>query len=206
MWSVVTTGRTVEEALEAALARLGAERHQVEVEVLEQPARGLWSWLNPRPARVRVSLKVGKADAVAIFLRGLCARIGVHAEVRVEEDSEAVRAELVGQGLGRLIGRRGTTLDALQYLTHVATTRLTGDPRPVVVDVDGYRREEEQRRLARRLAQRVRRTGKPITLRPMSARERRIVHLALRDDPRVRTESVGEEPFRKVVIRPHRTG
>lgn len=207
MRSVEATGRTVEEAVDAALRRLGAERQQVEIEVLEEPSRGLFGWFGQRLARVRVTYRAGKAETVERFVRGVCERMGLRADLRVEEDAEVIRVEISGQGLGVLIGRRGSTLDALQYLAHVAGTRWTGDPRPVVIDADGYRRRREEglRRLALRLAQRVRRTGHPVALRPMSARERRIVHLALRDDPHVRTESVGEEPFRKVVIRPQRS-
>lgn len=204
MRSVEASGRTVEEAVERALRQLGVERSQVEVEVLDEPGRGWLGLIGQRPARVRVTYRPAKAEAAVAFVLGVCRRMGLDARCRVVEEDDAIRVELSGGGLASLIGRRGRTLDALQYLTNVAATRASGDRRPVVVDADGYRRQREERlrRLALRLAERARRTGREVALQPMSARERRIVHLALRDDPHVRTESVGEEPLRKVVIRP----
>lgn len=204
MRSVESTGRTVEEAVREALRLLGAERSQVEVEVLEEPSRALWGLLGQRPARVRVSHRPGKLEAAVAFVRGVCERLGLAAEVQARDEDGAIRVQVSGSGLGLLIGRRGSTLEALQYLANVAATRASGERQPVVIDPGGYRerREEALRRLARRMAERARRTGRRVTLEPMTAPERRIVHLALQEVPGVRTESVGEEPFRKVVIIP----
>lgn len=208
MRSVEASGRTVEEAVERAVRELGVERARVEVEVLEEPSRGFLGVFGQRPARVRVTYRPSKAEAAVEFVMGVCRRLGLDARCEVREEDGALRVELTGPGLATLIGRRGRTLDALQYLADVSATRQSGDRRPLVVDADGYRRQQEERlrRLALRMAERARRTGRAVVLRPMPARERRIVHLALRDLPGVRTESVGEEPLRKVVIRPEAGG
>jgi spoIIIJ-associated protein len=145
-------------------------------------------------------------------LRDLIRLMDIDAEVTVREPETAAdgagRASAVldieGEDLGLLIGRRGSTLSALQYLVNVMMTRKTGSKVLVTVDVEHYhrRREETLRNLARRMSDRVRQSRRPITLEPMPANERRIIHLALAEDPGVVTGSVGVGEDRKVVIRP----
>lgn len=204
MRSVEATGRTVEEAVAEAVRQLGVDRSAVMIEVLEEPSRGLLGLIGQRPARVRATYQPTKAEAALQFVRGLCERLGLSVQVSVRDEADSVVVEIAGADLGALIGRRGQTLEAVQYLANVAAARVTGDRRTVIVDAGGYRRRRQEalERLARRMAERVRRTGRKVSLEPMTAQERRIVHLALRDTPGVRTESVGEEPFRKVVIFP----
>ena len=115
--------------------------------------------------------------------------------------------DVEGEDLGLLIGRRGSTLAALQYLVNLMVSRQQGSPVLVSVDAEHYhrRREESLRGLAQRMADRVRQTGRPLTLEPMPAGERRIIHLALADDPGVTTGSVGDGDARKVVIQPRRS-
>ena len=143
------------------------------------------------------------------FVRTLVDKMQMSAEVNLapndgEGSPDEIRIEIEGPDAGRIIGKKGNVLDAIQYLTARVVVR-PGDPRRhVIVDAEGYRarHEDQLSQMARRLAQRVASEGKVITFDPMSARERRIVHMALRDIKGVRTESMGEEPQRRVQIIP----
>jgi spoIIIJ-associated protein len=143
----------------------------------------------------------------ADVLREILTLMGVEAEVVVNDRPEP-QLEIEGPDLGVLIGRHGENLIALQQLVSLITTRRTGKTVYVAIDIEGYRhrREEQLREIARRVAGRVRATQQAVTLEPMLAYERRIVHLALQDDRDVRTESVGIDPNRRVVVLPKRAG
>jgi spoIIIJ-associated protein len=197
----------VEEAVEAALAELGAERDMVEVEVLEEGSRGLFGLIGGAPAQVRVRVTAGKDRLAADFLTRVAALLDIEAEVSARADPESVQVQVRGQGAAVLIGNRGQTLDALQVVTDAAVSRRTEDRRRLLVDVEGYR--ERRRRaledLARRAARQARRTGRPVELEAMPAHERRLVHMAVQGVPGVETASTGEEPRRRVVIRPQET-
>jgi spoIIIJ-associated protein len=138
------------------------------------------------------------------LLSDISRAMGLSVNCEVKTDDEAIRIDVSGPEVGNLIGRRGQTLDALQYLVSLAAYRSdeSGERRRVIVDVEGYRRRREEtlRRLAVQLADRARRSGRDVMLEPMSAQERRIIHLELQDSPYVTTRSIGEEPYRKVVI------
>jgi spoIIIJ-associated protein len=140
-------------------------------------------------------------------LREILSRMGIEAEVVVKDRPEP-QLEIEGPDLGVLIGRHGENLIALQQLVSLITTRRSGKTVYVAIDIEGYRhrREEQLREIARRVAGRVRTTNQAVTLEPMLAYERRIVHLALQDDRDVRTESVGVDPNRRVVVLPKRPG
>jgi spoIIIJ-associated protein len=143
--------------------------------------------------------------AGASALRELLEKMGVQAEVSVRDRPEP-ELEVLGPDLGALIGRHGENLVALQQLTSLITSRRVGHSVHVAVDVEGYRRRREAqlREIARRVAGRVRATNQAVTLEPMMAYERRIVHLALHEDRDVKTESVGMDPNRRVVVLPKR--
>lgn len=143
------------------------------------------------------------------FVRTLMGKMQMGVEVNIapndgEGSPEEIRLEIEGPDAGRIIGKKGNVLDAIQYLTARVVVRPGDARRHVIVDAEGYRarHEDQLAQMARRLAQRVATEGKVITFDPMSARERRIVHMALRDMKGVRTESVGEEPQRRVQIIP----
>lgn len=204
---VEKSGRNVEEAVEAALAELGVGREQVDVQVLEEAeSRGFLGIVKHREVRVRVRRKLSRTDLAAEFIRQVGDYMELPLKVTAVEDQEKILVDVEGEELGLLIGRRGQTLEALQYLTGAVVNRATTERKPVVVDVQGYRRRrrESLERLARRMAERVARTGREVILDPMSPQDRRVVHVALQVDPRVATASEGEEPFRKVVITPRR--
>lgn len=202
MRSVEKQGKTVDEAIALALTELGASLDQVETEVLEEPSKGFLGILGGKLARVRVVLKPDPLEILKQFVIGVCARMGATADVEVTAAEESVKVDLAGQSLGLLIGKHGQTLDSLQYLANVVYNRNAETRQRVIVDAGGYRerREDTLLRLANRLAEKAKRTGRRIMLEPMSAHERRIIHTALQDDQQIVTYSEGDEPYRKVVI------
>ena len=228
--SVEASAKTVEEALEKALAELGVSREEAETEVINPGSRGLLgigaenavvraAVAIPEPAPKQdvasVSEDAPEQERVAEFAEGVLRRLlremGLHANVTEEQaeadpddpDAPAV-LNITGRDLGMLIGRRGETLRDLQFLTRLIVSRRTGSWPNLVVDVDHYRqrRKEVLTQLAFRMTQRVEESGQSVALEPMPAYERRIVHVALRDHSHVRTESTGEGDRRKVVIWP----
>lgn len=213
MKTVEKTGRTVEEAVEAALKELDASRDQCEIEILDEGNKGFLGLLGGKPARVRVTLRESAGHAqveqARAFLEGVLSRMGLVAAVETRTDEDGVvHMNITGSELGTIIGRRGQTLDALQYLVNVVGNRQaaagSGSWVRIVLDAEGYRerRAETLRQLAHRMAEKAVARGRRIRLEPMSAHERRVVHLALKDHPKVETQSDGEEPFRRVIIVP----
>lgn len=213
--TVEATGKTVDDATENALVDLGLERHEVEVEVLSEGRAGLFG-IGGVQARVRVfavSPEEPDGDDVAYAhetLETILRLMGIDADVTVrppETPGDGVGLakavlDVQGDDLGLLIGRRGAALYSLQYLVNLIVSRRFNQDAPFTVDIEGYRRrrEESLRSLAFRMAERVRKSGRSVTLEPMPANERRIVHLALAQDPTVGTSSVGEGETRKVAI------
>lgn len=208
------TGKTIDDAIDAALVELGCSREEVEIEILTMPSKGIFG-IGSKDAVVRVSMEEkeavapvavveeGSATAFAIdFLSTIFKKFDLDVKINPFEGEEFITLDLVGKDLGILIGRRGETLDALQYLTNLTVARHFEERSKFILDVEGYRakREETLGRLANKLAQRVKETGKNMSLEPMSPYERRIIHTVLQNDAEVRTFSEGEEPYRKVVI------
>lgn len=202
MKSVEKSGRTVEEAIEAALLELEAGREDVAVEVLSEPSRGFLGILGGKDARVRVTLKRDRGELAKEFVAGLLTRMGLEVAIEVRPRGDVLSLDIVGNDMGLLIGRRGETLRALEFLTNLASGAGGGEIRRVLVDVSGYRkrRERELEEMARMIARRVHRTGRSATTQTLDARDRRIIHVTLQDDPYVETHSEGEEPFRRVVV------
>lgn len=216
--SVEVSGSSVEEAIEKGLAELGLEREEVEVQVLSEGRRGILGFgaeearvllipLEPQPAVPAPSV----AQVAQEVLENLLRYMGIEGRVSLREasapaggEAAPITLDVTGHDLGLLIGRRGETLKALQFITRLLVSRKTRRWANIVVDVEHYkeRRERALRDLAHRMAERVQRSGRAISLEPMPANERRIVHLALRDHPAVTTLSVGEGEGRKVIIRP----
>lgn len=166
--------------------------------------------INSQPARVEpADLTDEQLDAIAdagvATIQDLMQRLGVDATVEEYEGDEGeIILDIVGDDLGILIGRHGRTLDALQILVSAITNRRLDQRYPLVVDVSGYRHRRRMKleEIARRAADRASRQHRPVALRPMTSFERRVIHMVLRDDKRVSTESEGDEPRRLVVVRP----
>ena len=222
MESLEARGKTVEEATEGALQQLGLTRDQVEITVLSKGRSGFLG-MGAEEAVVRVaplaevpklsgdSARIAR-EALEELLRmmRLDARVEVVSDVEVEESAESevqpIALEVKGDDLGILIGRRGETLAALQYVVRLIVAHHEKARVPLTIDVEGYkqRRYRSLRELALRLAQKALSTRQSMTLEPMPADERRIVHLALSVNPDVVTQSVGEGEMRKVVIMPRK--
>ena len=143
-----------------------------------------------------------EAKRASAFLSGLTERMGVPVAIALQESPEHLRMQMTGEGMSLLIGRRGETLDALQYLTSLNINRGREEYLRVSIDTENYRakREEALRKLAIRMAGRAKKSGRRVALEPMNPYERRILHSALQDDPDVTTHSEGEEPYRRVII------
>ncbi|HHV56719.1 MAG TPA: protein jag [Firmicutes bacterium] len=202
MKSVEETGRTVDEAVAQALRKLELPRDRVEVEVLEEGSRGLLGILGSRPARVRVSVRPQAAEQAREFMENVVRVLGIAAKVSAVQGAEALEVEVEGEDVGALIGRRGHSLDAWQYLVSLAANKGVERPVRVLLDVAGYRRRRKAalENLARRTAERVKTRKRSVALEAMPPAERRIIHLALQDDPDVITLSEGRDPYRRVVI------
>ena len=202
MTFVEKTGKTVNEAVQIALNELHVLQEDVEVEVLEEPSKGLFGFIGGKMAKVRVVVKVDPVKTAKNFLANVFETMNVKVFMEKMSSDDHVTINLRGEDLGLLIGKHGQTLDALQYLTNLAANRDAEERVRIILDVEDYRkrRAETLSRLANRLADRVKHRGEKVVLEPMSPHERKIIHMALQDDYRVVTYSEGEEPFRKVVI------
>lgn len=202
MKGIEARGRTPDEATAAGLEQLGLSPEQADVAVVDAGSRGFLG-LGARDAVVRITPRLSAADLARRFLADVLGAAGISAAVSVTEAQGNLTAKVEGDGLGILIGRQGHTMEALQYLLHVVVSRH-GGPRQVALDIGGYRarREEAVRRMARRAAEEAIRTARAVSLDPMPPSERRIVHLELQTMKGVRTESEGEEPYRRVAVRP----
>jgi spoIIIJ-associated protein len=208
METLEVTGRSVEEAIEIALSQLGAERDQVEVDVLS-PGKGGILGFGAEPARVRVTLTTPPSGLLAVakltvdnLLRTM--KVSALATLRPQQpgQEDTIELDIEGEDSGLLIGRRGETLRALQFIANILVGQRT-DGR-VILDVEGYRerRNASLRTLATRVAERVVATGHSITLEPMAPNERRIIHITLADHPQVTTESTGVGESRKITVFP----
>ena len=212
MKSAEGRGRTLDEAVDAALIELGESRRNVDVRVVSE---------GPEETVVEVSVidhsalpagatigspANGKAETARALVEGLLRHMGVRAQVTVRSGTDPITLDISGRDLGALIGWRGETLRALQSVTNVMLGRQLAEGERVIVDVERYRqrREHTVREIALRAARQVKMTGDAITLDAMQAFERRAIHLALQDDPDVGSSSIGEEPDRRVVVGPRK--
>lgn len=199
----IYTGKTVEEAIRTALEALGAEREDVETEVLEEGKKKLFGSV---PARVKVTLKEKLTDGqrAVRFLEGLFPYLGADAEPNLASEDEKIVIELKTGNAKSLIGRRGEVIDAIQTLAGAVANIGRREYKRVVVDCENYRedREETLKRVAEKLAAKAVRLGKRVRLEPMNPYERRIIHSALIGNDDVTTKSEGKEPSRYVVIIP----
>ncbi|ERM91606.1 MAG: putative RNA-binding protein [Caldanaerobacter subterraneus] len=203
MKELIRTGKTVEEAINLALKDFGVPREMVEVEVLDEGGKGFLGLIS-KQAIVKVVLKDVIKESAKNFLKQVIDAMKLDITFEIEETEDTIKFNLQGKNVGLLIGRRGETLDALQYLVNVVASKYKGYERyrRIILDAGNYRkrREETLTRLARKLAKKVMETKESIELEPMTPNERRIIHLALQDHPYVETYSEGEEPNRRVII------
>lgn len=197
------TGKTVQDALNSALFKLKVDKSRVEVEVLDSGNKGLFNLIGSRPAKIRVKVKRDYIKEIKIFIKKVLYCMKIEAEVKIKEENNIIRINLFGSDMGILIGYRGQTLDSLQYLISLVVNKDHDmEYKRVVLDTENYRykREETLKRLARRIAEKVKRTGKTVKFEPMNPYERRIIHSTLQNDCDVSTYSEGQEPFRRVIV------
>ena len=194
MNTIEITGKTVEEALKSALEQLNTTEDKVEVTVIEEGSKGFFNLIGAKPAKISVKVKRDRILEAKKFLRDI---------LDIEESKDLVNINLTGPKMGAIIGYRGETLDSLQYLTSLVINKAKEDKyKRVVLDTENYRqkREETLKRLANKIAYKVRKSGKILKLEPMNPYERRVIHSELQNNDFVRTFSEGEEPYRRVVV------
>ena len=206
MISLEISAKTVEEALDEGIKKLGVKKENVSVEIIDEPPQGLLKFFSSKPAKVRVTVKKQPEEYIKEFLQNILRIIGLQGDISLENNEEGVfLLKINGKDMGLLIGKRGNTLNALQYLANIVFHRqFANSNERVLVDVENYRlrRKKTLEQLAKNLALKALRTKREVTLEPMTPQERRIIHLALKNNRDVITSSYGEEPYRKIVISP----
>jgi len=209
MNSIEISARTVEEAIRMALKELNLTENEVNVEVLDEPSKGFWGILGGKMAKVKVTPQINPLLDTKSFLLNVTEKMGLDVEIKISQENEYARMEFVGKDLGILIGRRGDTLDALQYLANLTANKQNNllekntDRLRIILDAEDYRqrREETLTKLAYKMADKVNKTGRKVVLEPMNPQERRIIHTALQNNEAVQTISEGTEPFRRIIIK-----
>lgn len=195
--------KTVDEAITEALIKLRTTSDHMEYEVIEKESNGFLGLFN-KPAKIRVRLKNSADNIAKDFLDKVFKAMCVVAKVDVvyDETNSSIDINVEGEDMGVLIGKRGQTLDSLQYLVSLVLNKESENYIKVKLDTENYRqrRKETLENLGKNIAYKVKRTKKSVSLEPMNPYERRIIHSALQNDKYVETHSEGEEPFRRVVI------
>ena len=198
------TGKTVDDALTNALVEFGVTSDQIDYDVLEKGSSGFLGF-NSKPAKIKARKKYTVADHIKNFLSQVFAAMGLEVEILINasaEEENVYDVELKGAEMGVLIGKRGQTIDSLQYLTNLAINKHSDTYTRVKLDTEDYRkrRKDTLENLAKNIAYKVKRTKKAVSLEPMNPFERRVIHSALQNDRYVSTHSEGDEPYRHVVI------
>ncbi len=203
MDSIEVPAKTVDDAITEGLIKLGTTSDKIETEIIEKGSSGFLG-LGSRPAIVKIWKKFTIEDHVRNFLSDVFQAMNMNVEINItkNEDEKSINVDLKGDEMGVLIGKRGQTLDSLQYLTNLAVGKQVNEFVKVKIDTEDYRkrRKETLENLARNIAYKVKRTKRPVSLEPMNPFERRVIHSALQNDRYVSTHSEGEEPFRHVVV------
>jgi spoIIIJ-associated protein len=216
--------KSVEEAIEKICTELGKEREELEFEVIEGKSRGIFGLMGNKRVRVRARLKEvqpeqekgqGAQEAgtdalpyAKVVLERIIAGIAVPSQVEGRADEGTIYLNIKGDGSGLLIGRHGQTLDAIQYIVGRIVGKQLGEKKVIVIDTERYRerRRENLERLSRHMGEKAKSTGRAVSLQPMSASDRRIVHLALKHDREIETRSEGEGGMRSIKIIPRKRG
>ena len=197
------SAKTADEALTNALIQMETTSDQIEYEVVEEEKSGILG-LFSKPAVIRVRKKENVVDTVKNFLAKTfqAMKLDVEIETEFDEVENEIRIELKGTEMGMLIGKRGQTLDSLQYLTSLVANKNKDTYTKIKIDTENYRqrRKETLENLARNLAHKVKRIHKSVILEPMNPYERRVIHSTLQNDKFVTTHSEGDEPYRHVVV------
>lgn len=200
--------KSVEEAIALACQKLKLPREKLEIEIISKGSSGIFGIVGARKAKIRVTVRIPAVELTAEKAKEILNEILKHVDlpnvVEWEAKEDYYYLNIISNGSGLLIGKRGKTLNALQYLVSKIASRQTGENVAVVVDTENYRmkREVSLTELAQQLSEKVKKSHRPLTTGPMSSQDRRIIHLALKGDADVRTKSKGEGNLRRVVIYP----
>ena len=198
---IEVSAKTVDDAVTEALIKLGATSDQIEYEVVEKGSTGFLG-IGSKAAVIKVRKKCSTEDVIREFLGKVFDAMELEVEIQITNSENNYSVELKGDEMGVLIGKRGQTLDSLQYLTNLAVNKNSDEYVKVKIDTEDYRkrRKETLENLAKNIAYKVKRTKRPVSLEPMNPFERRVIHSALQKYKFVTTHSEGEEPYRHVVV------
>ena len=200
---IEVSAKTVNDAIIEACQKLSVTSDKLEYEVIEEGSTGFLG-IGAKPAIIKAYAKLSVEDNAKNFLKDVFEAMDlvVVINVKYDEEEKSMDIDLSGDEMGVLIGKRGQTLDSLQYLVSLVVNKESEDYIRVKVDTEDYRkrRKETLENLAKNIAYKVKRTKRPVSLEPMNPYERRIIHSALQNDKYVTTHSEGEEPFRRVVV------
>jgi len=196
------SAKTEEAAIAEALAALGATKDEVNVTVLDEGSKGGLFGIGSKPVKVLVTRKLDPADVARNFLKEVTLAMNLSVKIETQTKDRQLTINMSGENMGLLIGKRGHTLDALQYLVNLTVNQNSESNISVILDTENYRkrRRETLESLAYGIARKVKSTKKSVTLEPMSRFERHVIHTALQGDRYVRTSSEGNEPYRYVVV------
>lgn len=202
MRQVTATGQNVEAAVESALAQLQTTRDRIEIEVLDEGKKGLFGIFGSRQAEVVVTLVPDPVEEAKQFLQKVCEDMGLDVKIVVKKEGKTVTFDLSGDKIALLIGKRGQTLNSLQYLVQLVANRYSKQYLTIILDAEDYRsrRNETLIQLAGRMANKVLKTRKDVALEPMPSYERKVIHTALMKFDKVETYSSGKDPYRHLVI------
>lgn len=200
---IEVSAKTVNDAVTDALVRLGVTSDQLEYEVISEGSTGFLGF-GSKPAVIKVRKKYSPEESVREFLNQVFVAMKLDVEILInyDEENSLIEVEFKGVEMGVLIGKRGQTLDSLQYLTNLAVNKQSDHYVKVKLDTEDYRkrRKDTLENLAKNISYKVKRTKRPVALEPMNPYERRVIHSALQNDRFVSTHSEGEEPYRHVVV------
>ena len=202
MDKITKSGKTVDDALHEALKELHASRDEVEVTVIDEGARGFLGMFGAKDAVIQVVKKFNPEKIAVTFLQEMFQAMGMNVSIETKLKEKQLAIELSGDEMGVLIGKRGQTLDSIQYLVSLVVNKGNSPYVSILLDTENYRqrRKETLESLAYNLAKKVKQTKRNVVLEPMNPYERRIIHSSLQNDRYVTTYSEGEEPYRNVVI------
>lgn len=204
MKQVTATGQTVDEAINSALSQLQTTREYVDITIIDQGKKGLFGVFGARPAVIKVTVKIDPVEEAKKFLMNVCQEMDAPIEINTRKEGNNIYFDIVSDKSALLIGKRGQTLNSLQYLTQLVLNKYTKQYLTVILDVENYRqkRMETLMELANKLANQAVKMNKEISLEPMPSYERKIIHTALSNHEQVMTFSTGTEPYRYIVISP----
>ena len=200
---IEATGKNIDEALKNALNQLKTTQDKIEYTVLDEGSKGFLNIIGVKPVKISVKLKKDAVLDAKKFLQTVLMKMDVKADISIKEINRELHINITGENVGAIIGYRGETLDALQYLVSLVVNKNNeGSYKKILLDAENYRakRKETLIVLANKTADKAKKYKKLIRLEPMNSYERRIIHGALQNDKEVKTYSEGEEPFRRIVV------